>query len=161
MKILLEGGAKVNHKGYDGKSKRTVACSVLIEDADHPNLLSFVRLLLMHGADPNNRGMKRRICLMYALHRVLPLNVIDMLLTHNNIQLWRIMMEIMPCTSFNQLILQNTSNVLNDTRTSKPIVIWTCSSQEINKLKTKCHALTIMETSLHLSVRKIQIEIYK
>lgn len=83
VKILLEGGVKVNHKGYDGKTALTVACSVLIEDTDHPDILSFVRLLLMHGADPNIRDIKGRTCLMYALQHVLPLDVIDMLLTHD------------------------------------------------------------------------------
>jgi hypothetical protein len=42
VKILLEGGAKVNQKGYDGKTALTVACSVLIEEFDHPNSLFFV-----------------------------------------------------------------------------------------------------------------------
>ena len=83
VKILLEGGVKVNHKGYDGKTALTVACSVLIEEADHPNLLSLVRLLLLHGVDPNIRDIKGRTCLMYALQHVLPLDVIDMLLTHD------------------------------------------------------------------------------
>ena len=83
VKILLEGGAKVNQKGYDGKTALTVACSVLIEEFDHPNSLSFVRLLLLHDADPNIRDMKGRTCLMYAFQHALPLDVIDMLLTHD------------------------------------------------------------------------------
>jgi len=83
VKILLEGGTKVNHKGYDGKTALIVACSVFIEDVHHPNILSFVRLLLIHGADPNIRDMKGRTCLMYAFQYALPLDVIEMLLTHD------------------------------------------------------------------------------
>jgi hypothetical protein len=83
VKILLAGGAKVNHKGYDGKTALTVACSVLIEEFDHPNSLPIVRLLLLHDADPNIRDIKGRTCLMYAFQHALPLDVIDMLLTHD------------------------------------------------------------------------------
>ena len=83
VKSLLEGGVKVNHKGYDAKTALTVACSVFIEEVHHPHILIFVRLLLMHGADPNIRDMKGRTCLMYALQHILLLDVIDMLLTHD------------------------------------------------------------------------------
>ena len=83
VNILLEGGVKVNHKGYDAKTALIVACYVFIEEVHHPNILIFVRLLLMHGEDPNIRDMKGRTCLMYAFQHTLPLDVIDMLLTHD------------------------------------------------------------------------------
>jgi hypothetical protein len=40
VKILLEGGAKVNQKGYDGKTALTVACSVLIEEFEHRRIFT-------------------------------------------------------------------------------------------------------------------------
>jgi hypothetical protein len=42
VKILLEGGVKVNHKGYDAKTALIVACYVFIEEVHHPNILIFV-----------------------------------------------------------------------------------------------------------------------
>jgi ankyrin repeat protein len=80
---LLEGGVKVNHKGYDGKTALIIACSVFIEDVHHSNIVSFVRLLIMHGANPKIRDMKGRTCLMYAFQHTLPLDVIDMSLTYD------------------------------------------------------------------------------
>ena len=80
---LLEGGVKVNHKGYDGKTALIIACSVFIDDVHHSNIVSFVRLLIMHGANPKIRDMKGRTCLMYAFQHTLPLDVIDMSLTYD------------------------------------------------------------------------------
>ena len=39
VNILLEGGVKVNHKGYYVKTALILVCSVFIEDVHHPHIL--------------------------------------------------------------------------------------------------------------------------